>query len=115
MILIAKGEKKSIVSREWIREYLEDMKVDNSEIKEKSWCRRFRIGERTYLSEVEVRFSIVLKTDSGDYIKREVEAYMIDADRVNFLLGRETIKEWRLRIDHDEDKLEFKKKARMFD
>ena len=37
-------------------------------------------------------------------------AYIIDAERVNFLLGRETIKDWKLRIDHEEDKLEFKGK-----
>ena len=43
-------------------------------------------------------------------MKREVTVYIIDADRVNFLLGRETIKEWKLRIDHEEDKLEFKEK-----
>ena len=66
--------------------------------------------ETTYVSEVEITFPIVLKTDSGDYIKRELTAYIIDADRVNFLLGRETIKEWKLRIDHEEDKLEFKEK-----
>ena len=91
MMMIAKGVKKSIVSREWIREYLEDMKVDNSEIKEKSCCRRFWIGARTYLSEVEVRFPIVLKKDNGDYIKRAVRADMIDADRVNFLLEMQTM------------------------
>ena len=26
------------------------------------------------------------------------------------MLGRETIKEWKLRIDHEEDKLKFKEK-----
>ena len=51
-----------------------------------------------------------MKTDSGDYIKRDLTAYIIDAERVNFLLGREAIKEWILRIDHEEDKLEFKEK-----
>ena len=70
------------------------------------------MGETTYLSEIEIRFPIVLKTDNGDYMKREVTAYIIDADRVNFLLGRETIKEWKLRIDHEEDKLEFKEKGK---
>ena len=43
-------------------------------------------------------------------MKRELTAYIIDADRVNLLLGRETIKEWKLRIDHEEDKLELKEK-----
>ena len=88
------------------------MKVDESEIEKKSCCRRFRMGETTYLSEVEIRFPIVLKTDNEDYIKREVTAYIIDADRVNFLLGRETIKKWNLRIDHDEEKLEFYRKRK---
>ena len=35
---------------------------------------------------------------------------IIDADRVNLLLERETIKECKLMIDHEEDKLEFNKK-----
>merc|ERR1712240_310669 len=110
MVMIAKGVEESIVSREWIREYLEVVKVDNDEIREKRSDRSFRIGERVYLSEVEVRFPIGLKTDSGDYIKREVKADMIDADRVSFLLGMQTMKEWRLTIDHSEDILIFKDK-----
>ena len=69
------------------------------------------MGETTYLSEIEIRCPIVFKTDNGDYMKILVTAYIIDADSVNFLLGRETIKEWRQRIEHDEDKLEFKEKG----
>ena len=110
MMLINSGAPKSVVSKEWIEGYLKDMKVGEDEIEKKSCCRRFRMGEMTYLSEVEIRFPIVLKTDNGDYMKRELTAYIIDADRVNFLLGRETIKEWKLRIDHEEDKFEFKEK-----
>ena len=90
---------------------MEDMKVDNSEIKEKSSYRSFRMGERTYLSEVEVRFPIVLKTDSREYIKREVIADMIEADRVNFLLGKETMREWELKVDHAEGLLVLKDKS----
>ena len=39
------------------------MKVDESEIERKSCYRRFRMGDTTYLSEIEIRFPIVLKTD----------------------------------------------------
>ena len=70
------------------------------------------MGETTYLSEVEIIFPIVLKTDDGDYIKRELTTSIIDAERVNLLLGREKIKDQKLRIDHEEDKLEFKGKDR---
>ena len=68
------------------------MKGDENEIERKSCCRRFRMGETTYISEVEIRFPIVLKTDEGEYMKRKLTAYIIDAERVNFLLGRESIK-----------------------
>ena len=63
MMLIDSGAPKSIVSREWIDGYLKDMKVNESEIERKSCCRRFRMGETTYIGDLEIRFPIVLKTD----------------------------------------------------
>ena len=110
MILMDSGAPKSVVSKEWIEGYLNDMKVSEDEIQKKSCYTCFRMGETTYLSEVEIRFPIVLKTDSGDYMKRELTACIIDAARVNLLLERETIKECKLMIDHEENKLEFNKK-----
>ena len=84
MMLIDSGAPKSVVSREWIDGYIKDMKVDESEIERKSCCRRFRMGETTYISEVEIRFPIVLKTDEGEYMKRKVTGLIMDAERVNF-------------------------------
>ena len=80
---------------------MKDMKVGEEDVKRKSCHRPFRLGETTYLSEVEKAFPIVLKTDSGDYVRRELTAYIIDAEMVNFLLGRETIKDWRLSLDFE--------------
>ncbi len=45
------------------------------------------MGETTYISKIEIRFPIVLKTVEGDYMRRQVTVYIIDAERVNFLLG----------------------------
>ena len=92
MMLVDCGAPKSVVSREWIEGYLKDMKVDESEIERKSCCRRFRMGETTYLSEIEIIFPVVLKTEDGDYIRRKVIVYIIDAERVKFLLGKESIR-----------------------
>ena len=83
----------SIVSAGWLEKYLKEMEVDVRDVEERSCYRRFRMREKTYLSEIEITFPIVLKTEDGDYIRRKVIAYIIDADRVNFLLGRESIKE----------------------
>ena len=84
MMLVDCGAPKSVVSTGWIEGYLKDMKVDESDIERKSCCRRFRMGDTMYLSEIEIRFPIVLKTDDGEYIKRKVTAYIIEAKRVNF-------------------------------
>ena len=66
MILVDCGAPKSVVSREWIEGYLKDMKLHETEIKRRSYYKRFRMGETTYLSEVEITFPIVLKTEDGD-------------------------------------------------
>ena len=105
MMLIDSGAPKSVVSREWIEGYLKDMKVSEDEVRRKSCYRRFKMGETTYVSQVEIEFPIILKTDGGDYVKRGLIAYMIDADGVNFLLGKETLKNWRVIMDYEENKL----------
>ena len=112
MILIDSGAPKSVVSREWIEGYLKDMKVDEQEVKRKGCYRRFRMGETTYVSEIEMEYPVILKTDKGDFVKRELLAYVIDADGVNFLLGKETLKNWKVNMDYEENKLEFKEKRK---
>ena len=112
MMLVDCGAPKSVVSREWIEGYLKDMKVDESEIERRSCCRRFRMGETTYLSEIEITFPVVLKTEDGDYIRRKVIAYIIDAERVNFLLGKESIKDLDIMIDASGEKIVFKQKEK---
>ena len=50
---------------------MKENKIDEHEITRKSCFRRFRMEDTSYLSEVEIRFPIVLKTVMDDYIKRE--------------------------------------------
>ena len=69
------------------------------------------MGETTYISEVEITFPIVLKTDEGDYMRRMVKAYIIEAERVNFLLGKESIVELNVMLDCPDHKIVFKEKG----
>ena len=104
--------KSVVVSTEWIEGYLKDMKVDESEIERKSCCRRFRMGETTYLSEIEIKFPIVLKTDDGEYMRRKVTAYIIEAERVNFLLGKESIMDLDIMLDCPGHRIVFKERGK---
>ena len=70
------------------------------------------MGETTYLSEVEITFPIVLKIEDGEYMRRIVIAYIINAERVNFLLGKESIKGLDIMVDMPGDKIISKKKEK---
>ena len=49
-----------------------------------------------------------MKTDKGDFVKREVVASVIDSEKVNFLCGKETITDWKTKVDFEDSKMEFK-------
>ena len=53
------------------------------------------MGKTVYLSNTEVTFPIVMKTEDKDYVNSNVTASIINADEVNFLCGKETTKGWK--------------------
>ena len=55
-------------------------------------------------------FPTVLKTDENAFVRREIEANVINLDEVNFLCGQKSIKEWRPKVGFEDDKLEMKGK-----
>ena len=89
--------------------------MNEDEIKRKKCARRFRMGKTVYLIEEDVTFPVVMKTDKGDFVKREVVASVIDSEEVNFLCGKETIKEWKTKVDFEDDKMEFKDQEKNVD
>ena len=101
------------MSSRWFEGYLKDAKVDEENVKRKDCAKRFRIGKTVYLSKTEVTFPIVMKTENDDYVKKSVMANVIISDEVNFLSGRETTKGWKIKVDIEEDKLEFKEQGKI--
>ena len=65
-------------------------------------------GKTVYLSDTEITFPIVMKTEDKDYVKRNLVANLINSDEVNFLGGKQTIKGQKTKVDVEEDKLEFR-------
>ena len=64
------------------------------------------------MSGVEEEFPIVLETDEDDFVKRRLTANVIQLDDVKFLCRMETIKEWRTKVDFEDDRLKFKDKGK---
>ena len=50
--------------------------------------RRFRFKENVYLSMKDVKFSIVVKVEDDDFVKREVTTNILDKEEELFLCGR---------------------------
>ena len=89
--------------------------MSGEDVKKKGCARRFRMGKTVYLSKEEVTFLIVMKTNEDDFLKREVVASIINSDEVNFLCGKETLKNWKIMVDMEENKLEFKQQQKSVD
>ena len=70
------------------------------------------MGKTLYLSKDKVYFLVVLKTDKGDLIKREVTANIIESEEVTFLCGEQTLMEWKTVLDFAEQKLGFKEQGK---
>ena len=54
-----------------------------------------------------------MKTENNDYIKKSVTANVIDSDEINVLCGKETTKGQEIKVDMEEDKLEFKEQGKV--
>ena len=108
MMLIDSGAQRSIVSSKLLNGYLQDAKVSEEEVKKKACARKFRMGKTVYLSDTEVTFPVVLKTEDRDYVRRNVTGSVINAYEINFLCRKETTKGWKTKVDLEDDKLEFK-------
>ena len=61
-----------------------------------------------YLSKEKVKFQVVMKTDRNYFIKREVSVNVIESNKVNFLCGKQTLKEQKTVFDFDDSKLGYK-------
>ena len=64
------------------------------------------------MSKEKVCFPVVLKTDKGDLIQREVTANIIESEEVTFLCGEQTLMEWNTVLDFAEQKLGFKEQEK---
>ena len=69
--------------------------------------------EWVYLFKIEVTFPIVMRTENDDYVKKIVTPNVINADEGNFLYGRETQKGSKIKVDMEENKLEFKEQGKI--
>ena len=77
-MIIDSGAPVSLISSTWLKNYIEEAKVEDESVLKTSSNRRFRLGKTPYISTQKVTFPVVMKTDDDDLIKRDVTANVIE-------------------------------------
>ena len=78
---------------------MKEANIDSEEFQISSSNKRFRLGNTPYISTEKVKFLVFMNMDKDYLIKRGVSAHMIDSNDVNFLCGKDTMKEWKTVLD----------------
>merc|ERR1712090_37736 len=68
-MIIDSGAPVSLISSTWLKNYIEEAKVEDESVLKTSSNRRFRLGKTPYVSTMKVTFPIVMKTDDDDLIR----------------------------------------------
>ena len=101
------GAPKSLIGEKYLNEYLKSNYCDNDEIERFPCKQKFKFGpSQIYVSTETAKIPIILK-DRNIFAKHFVEAYVIQAD-VPFLLGLNTMKNWRVLMDMECDEMIFR-------
>ena len=85
MMVIDLGAPVSLVSSNWLENYMRNMRIDDGEVERSRDNRRFRLGKTLYMSEEKIKFPVLMRTDGNDFIKEDVTENVINLDEVTFL------------------------------
>lgn len=107
-MIIDSGAPVSLMSREWFERYVIERRVNPEEIYKKKCWRRFRLGKTVYDSKETVSFPVILKTGTGDMMRKTITANLIEMDKAILLCGDETLRSWNTMLDFKEGALYFK-------
>ena len=101
------GAPKTLIGEKYLREYLREHNLENEDIEKIPCNQRFKFGpSQIYISTEKARIPIAMKSKDG-YTRKFVEAFVIQAD-VPFLLGLNTMKQWRIMMDMESEELVFR-------
>ena len=101
------GAPKTLIGEKYLREYLKEHGLENEDLEKVPCKQRFKFGpSQMYISTEKAKIPIAMKVNDG-YTRKFVEAFVIQAE-VPFLLGLNTMKQWRIMMDMESEELVFR-------
>ena len=92
-MIVDTGPPLIIVSKKWLKKYIGEKAVNEKDLECRNCLRILHCGEDLYLIMNKFKFTIVVKVEEGDYIKRVVKSNYVDKNKEFFLCGRKILTE----------------------
>ena len=96
------GCPPSLVSEDWLSNYLSENNMRKEDLKSTSCNQKFRFGQSsTYISKEKIRLPITIRqlNSKEEFVKMDMEVYVIDAENIPLLCGRSTLEEWEGKLN----------------
>ena len=101
------GAPKTLIGEKYLKEYLRVQNIDYSSLESAPCKQKFRFGpSQVYTSTEMLNIPIELSSNAGLQLQY-ISSYVIQAD-VPFLLGLNTMKEWKALIDMEMEEMIFR-------
>ena len=101
------GAPKTLIGEKYLVEYMHHHKLDNNDLEKIPCKQKFKFGpSQIFISTEKAIIPICFKVRNG-FVRKSVEAFVIKAD-VPFLLGLNTMKQWRVLIDMECEEMCFR-------
>ena len=101
------GAPKTLIGKKHLKEYMKHHSLVDEDVEKVPCKQRFKFGpSQTYISTEKAKIPIVMKVKNG-FSMKTVEAFVIQAE-VPFLLGLNTMKQWRVLMDMESEEMIFR-------
>ena len=87
------GCPPNLVSETWLEKYLQENEMRKEDLKRMQCNQKFRFGpSNIYISSEQVVLPIKIKQSNGEFMKIDMEVYVVNAENIPLLCGRSALK-----------------------
>ena len=107
-LMLDTGCPNSLVGKSWLEKYFQKNRINKDDLHKRRCFQKFRFGpSRIYESKEIIEIPITIKeTGKSDALtKMFLEAFVVDAENVPLLCGRNTMKKWKMDLSMHRDKV----------
>ena len=113
--IVDNGAPKSIVGEDTFEDYLEENSINEDDLDSKQITQHFCFGDSEVFPSLKVvKMPFRVEGIGGEKVLLSTDVAVVKRN-IPLLIGKNTLKQWKAKLDHEEDKLVVKLKRNEFD